>query len=253
MCDTMRLQNHYHRDACSTLDIIAKREVRYLKNIMTQIQTIYKSSTNLRRGLINGIGSIAKSLFGTMDANDKKRINEQLDLLENRQQIIQHVAKNQIKILNNTIAHVEKTEDIINRNEKLLQQRITVYTERAEINEHFIIITAVITELIRDAENIIEYLTLKKATQQLQQGLYFPFKIHAEDWLAIEEHTKISAFYDKGNVYTILTFPLITQPSYDIIKVITLPVPTHNNNTFIVTQINNNIIAVDKEKLTYLK
>ncbi|KAL6416873.1 hypothetical protein ACFW04_014792 [Cataglyphis niger] len=245
MCDTMRLQNHYHRDACSTLDIIAKREARYLKNIMIQIQTIYKSSTNLRRGLINGIGSIAKSLFGTMDANDEKRINEQLDLLENRQQIIQH------------------TEDIINRNEKLLQQRVTVYTERAEINEHFIIITAVITELTRDAENIIEYLTytrkgtmhpklmlietiitsLKEATQQLQQGLYFPFKIHAED----------CAFYDKGNVYTILTFPLITQPSYDIIKIITLPVPTHNNNTFIVTQINNNIIAVDKEKLTYLR
>ncbi|KAL6419221.1 hypothetical protein ACFW04_014021 [Cataglyphis niger] len=90
MCDTMRLQNHYHRDACSTLDIIAKREARYLKNIMTQIQTIYKLSTNRRRGLINGIGSIAKSLFGTMDANDEKRINEQL---ENRQQIIQHVAK----------------------------------------------------------------------------------------------------------------------------------------------------------------
>ncbi|KAL6433643.1 hypothetical protein ACFW04_006623 [Cataglyphis niger] len=229
MWDTMRLQNHYHRDACSTLDIIAKKKARYLKNIMTQIQTIYKSSTNLRRGLINGIGSIAKSLFGTMDANDEKRINEQLDLLENRQQIIQHVAKNQIKILNNTIAHIEKTEDIINRNEKLLQQRVTVYTERAEINKHFIIITAVITEFIRDAENIIEYLTytrketmhpklieiiitsLKEATQQLQQGLY------------------------------------------DIIKVITLPVPTHNNNTFIITQINNNIIAVDKEKLTYLR
>ncbi|KAL6427146.1 hypothetical protein ACFW04_008648 [Cataglyphis niger] len=207
-----------------------------------------------------------------MDANDEKRINEQLDLLENRQQIIQHVAKNQIKILNNTIAHIEKTEDIINRNKKLLQQRVTVYTERAEINEHFIIITAVITELIRDAENIIEYLTytrkgtmhpklmpietiitnLKEAKQQLQQGLYFPFKIYAEDWLAIEEHTTKSAFYNKGNVYTILTFPLITQPScVDIIKVI--PVPTHNNNTFIVTQINNNVIAADKEKLTYLR
>ncbi|KAL6431967.1 hypothetical protein ACFW04_007417 [Cataglyphis niger] len=219
---------------------------------MIQIQTIYKLPTNRRRELIDGIGSIAKSLFGTMDANGEKRINEQLDLLKNRQQIIQHVAKNQIKILNNTIAHIEKVEDIINRNEKLLQQWITVYTEHAEINEHFIIITAVITELIRDAENIIEYLTytrketmhpklmsieaiitnLKEATQQLQQGLYFPFKIYAKDWLAIEEHTIISA--------------------YDIIKVITLSVLIHNN-TFIVTQINNNIIAVDKEKLTYLR
>ncbi|KAL6419088.1 hypothetical protein ACFW04_011584 [Cataglyphis niger] len=226
MCDTMKLQNHYHQDACSTLDIIAKREARYLKN-MTQIQTIFKPPTNRRRGLVDGKGSIAKSLFGTMDANDEKRINEQLDLLENRQKLIQHVAKNQIKILNNTISHIEKVEDIIDRNEKT--SATTVYTERAEINEHFIIITAVITELKRDAENIIKYLTytrketmhpklipieaiiinLKEATQQLQH------------WLAIEEHTTISAFYDKKN--------------YDIKKVITLHIHIHNN-TFIVTQ-----------------
>lgn len=268
----MRLQNHYHRDACNNLDIIAKREAKYLKNVMTQIQTIYKPPTNRRRGLIDGIGSIAKTLFGTMDANDEKHINEQLNLLENKQQTLQHVVRTQIKVVNNTIAHIEKLENIIDRNEKLLQKRVTVYTERAEINEHFIIITAVITELIRDAENTIEYLTyirkgamhpklmpietiithLKEATQQLQPGMYFPFKIHAEDWLAIEEYTKISAFYDKRNVYTILRFPLITQPSYDIINVITFPVPM-NNNIFTVTEINNKIIAIDKEKLTYLR
>ncbi|KAL6416562.1 hypothetical protein ACFW04_013354 [Cataglyphis niger] len=227
MCDTMKLQNHYHQDACSTLDIIAKREARYLKN-MTQIQTIFKPPTNRRRGLVDGKGSIAKSLFGTMDANDEKRINEQLDLLENRQKLIQHV------------------EDIIDRNEKT--SATTVYTERAEINEHFIIITAVITELKRDAEIIIEYLTytrketmhpklipieaiiinLKEATQQLQRKG--------------TEHTTISAFYDK-KAYIILQFSLITQPSYDIKKVITLHIHIHNN-TF---------IAIDKEKLTYFR
>jgi len=47
---------------------------------------------------------------------------------------------------------------------------------------------------------------LKEATQQLLQGLYFPFKVHAEDWLAIERHTEITAFCDKTNIYTILTF-----------------------------------------------
>jgi len=78
------------------------------------------------------------------------------------------------------------------------------------------------SDLIHDAENIIKYLTyirqgaihsklmpidtiiqqLKEATQQIPQGLYFPFKVHHEDWLAIEKHTQITAFSDKTTVYT---------------------------------------------------
>jgi len=67
-------------------------------------------------------------------------------------------------------------------------------------------------------DEIIAY-KLKEVTQQLPQELYFPFKFHAEDWLAIEitEHTEITAFCDKTNIYTILRFPLIAQPTYDLI------------------------------------
>jgi len=166
-----------------------------------------------------------------MDANDEKLINEQIHLLQNKQLTLQHATQNQITVLNMTIAHIENIETIIDRNKKLLQRQIIRYLDREEINEHYIILIAVITDLIRDAENIIEYLTyiqkrsmhpklmpideiiaqLKEATQQLQ-GLYFSFKVHAEDWLAIERHTEITAFCDKTNIYTILSFPLITQP-----------------------------------------
>ncbi|KAM0730333.1 hypothetical protein ACS0PU_002662 [Formica fusca] len=62
-----------------------------------------------------------------MDANDEKHINEQLNLLENKQQTLQHVVRTQIKVVNNTIAHTEKLENIIDRKEKLLQKRVTVY------------------------------------------------------------------------------------------------------------------------------
>jgi len=58
--------------------------MKYLKNIMTQIRTSYRLPINRRRGLIDGISSIAKSLFGTMDANDKKLINKQIRLLQKR-------------------------------------------------------------------------------------------------------------------------------------------------------------------------
>jgi len=239
---------------------------------MTQIQTIYRPSTNKRRGLVDGIGSIAKSLFGTMDANDEKLINEQIQLLQNKQLTLQHVTQNQITVLNAIIAHIENIETIIDRNEKILQRRIIRYLDREELNEHCIMLIAVITDLIRDAENIIEYLTyiqkgsmhpklmpineiiaqLKEATQRLPQGLYFPFKVHAEDWLTIERHTEITAFCDKTNIYTILNFPLIAQPTYDLVNVIALPIHDYDY-VFTATEVNNNLIAIDKDKLTYLR
>ena len=116
----------------------------------------------------------------------------------------QHASKTQLKIINATIAHVDKLEKIIERNERILKTKISDYYNKQEISEHFLIITAVVTELIRDVENATEYLTyirngamhpklmpvdtiiaqLKQATQHLPHGLYFPFKVHAEDWIS---------------------------------------------------------------------
>jgi len=93
---------------------------------------------------------------------------------------------------------------------------------------------------------------LKKVTQQISQGLYFPFKVHSENWLAIEKHTQITAFSDKTTLYTILRFPLIAQPNYDLINVIALPVHDYSN-IFTAREVGNEVIAVDREKLTYLK
>jgi len=49
-----------------------------------------------------------------------------------------------------------------------------------------------------------------------------------------------------------LRFPLIAQPIYDLINVVTLPIHDYDN-VFTATEINNNLIAIDRNKLTYLK
>jgi len=62
-----------------------------------------------------------------MDANDEKLINEQMQLLQNKQLMLQH---DQITVLNTTIAHIENIETIIDRNKKLLQRQIMRYLNR---------------------------------------------------------------------------------------------------------------------------
>src|SRR5436190_5424320 len=215
LCAHLKFGDLKDRFACTRFKSIAEREIKYLRDLLKQLRTTYRASTmQRRRGFIDGIGTLAKSLFGTMDANDEKHINEQINLLETNQQTLQHATKTQLKVINATIAHVDKLENIIERNERILKTKISYCCNKQEIAEHFLIITAVVTELIRDVENAIEYLTyirdgamhpklmpvdtitthLKEATQQLPHGLYFPFKVHTE-WLAIEDYTEISAYY----------------------------------------------------------
>ncbi|XP_070171358.1 uncharacterized protein [Polyergus mexicanus] len=164
MCEQIKSEFH-HKRTCDNLEKIVKNESKQLTKLMTLINTLYKTRTNGRRGLVDGIGTIAKTLFGTMDANDRELINEQLNLLQNNQQTIQHIAENQIKILNSTIIHLDKLENILDHNGKLLNHYVREYSTREEITEHFTVIIAMITDLIRDAEDVIEYLTyVRKGT-----------------------------------------------------------------------------------------
>ncbi|XP_029659432.1 uncharacterized protein LOC115233261, partial [Formica exsecta] len=234
-----------------------------------------------RRGLIDGLGTIAKTLFGTMDADDERIIKEQLNLMQRNQQTLQHAMKNQIKILNATIAHVDNVEKVLQENEeqflniteKMRQAWIQTevgYGQREDLDEHFIILNAIIKDLTNDLMDIIAHLTnakrgvidirllpiesildnLKEIASQIPQGTHFPFQISAENWRTTEKFLTISAYYDNTNIFTIIKIPLITYPECEIIKAI--PLPMHKfNNTFIFIEVNQPIIAIDVDSRTY--
>lgn len=53
---------------------------------------MYKTTSN-KRGLVDAVDTINKTLFSTMDAENARRIDEQLELLRNQQSILQHAVK----------------------------------------------------------------------------------------------------------------------------------------------------------------
>jgi len=123
---------------------------------------------NLKRGLINAIGSISKTLFGTMDAEDVKKIDEQIKLLQNKQ-VIQHATKNQIKILNATIGHIKSLEETLSYNEdritnvmKRIQKQIINAVRCEDVDEHLLLLNTIMTDLINDIEDVIDFLTNTK-------------------------------------------------------------------------------------------
>jgi len=102
----------------------------------------------------------------TMDADDAKVVNEQLELLRNYQKITQHAVQNQLKILDATIGHTDRLEKILTYNEDLLanttqrmQAQLARIAQQEDIIEHLIIMTTIMTDLTKDIENFVDFLT----------------------------------------------------------------------------------------------
>jgi len=104
-----------------------------------------------------------------MDVEDAERIDEQIKLLQNKQQIIQHATKTQIKILNATIGHIKSLEETLKYNEDRItnvmtriQKQIINIVHREDVDEHLLLLNTIMTDLINDIEDVIDFLTYTK-------------------------------------------------------------------------------------------
>ncbi|KYN08217.1 hypothetical protein ALC62_00804, partial [Cyphomyrmex costatus] len=103
-----------------------------------------------------------------------------------------------------------------------------------------------------DPANARNYLEIDKMYFGAKpDDLHFPFKINNNEWQKIEKIITINAYCDAKYIFTILQFPLITIPKYELINVIPLPV-NHNKNVFVYLKIKNPLIAVYTEGRSYL-
>lgn len=266
------------KDKLNNLLSVLKREDDRVAKLIDRLSVIYKENVNKRRGLVDGIGSVAKSLFGTMDAEDERRINEQLMLLQNNQNVLNHVTRNQLKVLNSTIAHIGNLEKTMEHNNKILYNldaRIYNGTllamQREEINEFYTLISTMLTELQQDVQNIYDFFSfaangvihpklipleqifseLRDSIPHLPTGMYFPFRLDGSEWPLVEKMTSISACYVNNVIYTIMSFPLIAYSKYKLIKVIPLPVPIQGN-LLAFAEVNQHLFAVNTESSTYI-
>jgi len=265
------------QQTCSNVLQMINEDNAKLSLLLTHLRALYKTPNNKCR-LIDAIGTVSKMLFGTMDADDEQIINEQLNLLANNQQTLQHAMKNQLKILTGTIGYMDSLEKTLNYNENLLfnvtermKAQLAKFSRQEDVQERLLVLTTITTDLIDDTENILDFLAyikegvimtrlitveqivaeLREAAAQLTKGLHFPFKIQLENWCTIQRYVQINVYYDRPDIYTIFRFPIIAYPTYRIIKIVALPVHDHEN-IFTFVKINHPLLAIDKENHHYI-
>ncbi|XP_076664417.1 uncharacterized protein LOC143366881 [Andrena cerasifolii] len=131
VCKQNKLNAEIRKSCNNYLDIVVRRAEK-LATRLKQVSGIPSSIHNKRRGLINGLGSLAKTLFGTMDANDAEQINYHLAQLDGTQTKLLTAMKKQIQFTNNTLHHLHRVEETIDSNERLLDEQTRLLRERIE-------------------------------------------------------------------------------------------------------------------------
>lgn len=89
----------------------------------------------MKRGWFDGIGSVFKVVFGTLDQDDALRYNKAINSINDdekntirllKEQTI--VVKSTIENFNNTLTNLNKNEEIFNKNLKIMED----YTKTSE-------------------------------------------------------------------------------------------------------------------------
>lgn len=137
--------------------------------IKTQILQInplsLSTSKRSRRGLIDGLGSIIKSITGNLDSDDAKRYDSAIQNLISNQKSMKTGVKEQISLVQQTIKTFNGSIFKLSQNQKIIATRIRQLenyvktTQMTDVdNYHLLILQIVISQIITEYQTIIQIL-----------------------------------------------------------------------------------------------
>lgn len=250
-------------------------EITHRNNLLTNIQTSRK-----KRGLINGVGYIANSLFGVLDEEFAKKYEKDIKLIQIREDHLFTLFKNQTSIMeaeNNIIKRNEATmnKNFITINEHM--QQITSDMNKFQNNiqttlQKFYLITAltsanvIISNIQRLQDDLIDTVTdiyhgrinshLLSPDQIQQQLNIISSQIHGE--LKIPGNSvkdlyglmQIKARVTSKLLIMEIRIPLLHHDEFELDSIITIPLQKGANAVY--TQPESKYIAVNVNKDTVI-
>lgn len=230
-------------------------QLAYLNSKLTKVTFQLKSLEPHRskRGIIDGLGSVIKSLTGNLDYKDAIKYNNAIKALRDNQikitsEINSHISlgKEWMKQHTNIISHIVDNQIKINetihaiiRNETYLHSSLIRYNRLTQL---LMIITDNVDELYDEIRRIEDILVFTRTSSThhsmlrvdiLQTMLTDLKKIYNQDQLLdleIREYYDVirtGSFYNNNQIVIVLKVPIISPHAYDLYK---LPLAPNKKN-----------------------
>lgn len=211
-----------------------------IENIFDQLQT-FKTS-RVKRGLVDGLGSVIKSITGNLDYTDAQRYDSALKLVKDNESKLATELNNHIsyskdwtiqytKIIDNMLDSQNKIEALL---EKIRETEITKdydLTKYAHLAQVFLILGDNVDSISQELQKLQDALALIKLSSlhhsilsinsikdmlNRLELLYGKNRIINLDVREYYDVIKIGSYYSENNIVIVYRFPIVLENIYEM-------------------------------------
>lgn len=272
---------------------LCKQSLKSLNERLFQIRSKFSSFIDLidhkryRRGIVNGVGTLFKTLFGTMDNNDALYYNDAINrvILDNRhfKNLLRdqtQVLQNTLKTFNDSILEYNSAQQTLNQNIQIFNNYsnvITNLTDALELSQSVTNHMMLLSQLVGTMDNEINSLILVVLFAQKNQihpfiitpkqfitELYstiaylpnsrkYPLPVTIENGHELMSLVDLKLFYIDLKLIYVISVPLIFDTNFNLFHLMPIPIQHKTlNSTYIFIQPQTNYIVLSSNRLQYL-
>ena len=228
------------------------------KEIMADTPNYYRN----KRGLINGVGTLWKTISGNLDASDGEYFNDCIEKVSRDEKHIETLMKNQIlvttsviKSFNSTIQKLQIDEETFNRDVEQIQKSImdisddiAFYAAKVsalDLCESLMESYTFLGNFLTDVTNAITFARLKilhssiitpldliSSLKHISQSLHknnLPLPVYSSSIAKYLDIIELEAYQSDSKIIFVLRIPLVEPDTYTLFHI--YPIPILDNQT----------------------
>lgn len=241
-------------------------------------QIIPNFNKRSKRGIINGLGSIIKSITGNLDNEDAKRYDQAINSISDNQSKLKFAVDRQIIILQKSIDKFSNTSKILKQNQDLLSSRLMeVQNDIKSIKNSFLLVQTVcnqiqtayqiIYDILEKIEVAISFAKLntfhnaiveptdlldeiKNISIHLDNGK-LPFRPEIDNILYYEKILNIKSYSTLESIVFVIEVPIVENQNYNYYHLYPLPTPDQEHFKVIIPE--NNYLLLNEHNFMYFE
>lgn len=238
-----------------------------------------------KRGLVNGIGSIFKSITGNLDSSDGEYLNACIDKLTGDEQELQHLLKSQISVTTSVIKSFNSTiqklqideitfnEDIDEIRKSILDISDSMIFYEGQVRtlnlceslmESYIFIENALNDILNAItfarlkilhSSIITPRDLVTSLQEISRSLSknnLPFPTYTSNVAKYLDVIELEAYQSDSKIVFVLKIPLLEPETFTLYRIFPIPILDNRTGLFHTIPTTHKYIARDDDSLLYV-